>query len=418
MRTEIPPTAGLPLRWRDLWPARAPQRLAAQLGLPGALLTCSGTAALVIALRTLATSSRRRQVVVAAYTCPLVALAVAHCGLHLVLCDLLPDSLDPDPAQLAQRCGNDTLAIIATHLGGRLSDLAPLREAAAACGAMLIEDAAQALGGVHADGTPAGLGGDIGFCSLAVGKGPTLYEGGLLLSRHAPLRHSLADTAARLARQDWRWELRRSLQLLGYAALYRPRALRWAYGAPLRRALRRGDRLGAAGDHFDQEIPQHAVGAWREAVGVRAGARWPAFLTHLRDQGRRRSARLVTVPGLTVIADTPGAQGSWPILMVLLPDAATRERALAALWPRGLGVAVPFVHALPDYAYLRGIVAPAPMPNARDFAERCLSISNSPWLDEDGFEAIVAVLRQVCAERVGEADHHQARIAAAAHIPL
>ncbi|OAX55404.1 nucleotide sugar aminotransferase, partial [Xanthomonas translucens pv. translucens] len=225
-------------------------------GLPDALLTCSGTAALVIALRTLAAASRRRQVLVAAYTCPLVALAVAHCGLQLVLCDLLPDAIEPDPAQLAQRCGNDTLAIVATHLGGRLTDLAPLRHAAAACGAVLIEDAAQALGGVHADGRPAGLGGDIGVCSLAVGKGPTLYEGGLLMSPHAPLQRSLAAMAARLGQRDWRWELQRSLQLLGYAALYRPRALRWAYGAPLRRALRRGDRVGAAGDHFDAAIPQ------------------------------------------------------------------------------------------------------------------------------------------------------------------
>ena len=41
------------------------------------------------------------------------------------------------------------------------------------------------------------------------------------------------------------------------------------------------------------------------------------------------------------------------------------------------------------------------MPHARDFAARCLSISNSPWLDEDGFDAIVAVLRQVCAESAG-----------------
>jgi perosamine synthetase len=399
MRAEVPPTAGLPLHWRDLWPARARQRLATALGLPDALLTCSGTAALVIALRTLTACSRRRQVVVAAYTCPLVALAVAHCGLQLVLCDLLPDSIEPDPAQLAQRCGSDTLAIVATHLGGRLTDLVPLRAAAATCGAMLIEDAAQALGGVHADGRPAGLGGDIGFCSLAVGKGPTLYEGGLLMSPHAPLRRSLGATAARLGQPDWRWELQRSLQLLGYAALYRPRALRWAYGAPLRRALRHGDRVAAAGDHFDAAIPQHAVGAWREAVGVRASARWPAFLAQARAQGQRRAARLAAIDGLQIVADSAGAQGSWPALLVLLPDAATREHALAQLWPRGLGVGLLFVHALPDYAYLRDIVDAAPMPHARDFAARCLSISNSPWLDEDGFEAILAVLRQLCAQR-------------------
>ncbi|WP_267104101.1 DegT/DnrJ/EryC1/StrS family aminotransferase, partial [Xanthomonas sacchari] len=132
-------------------------------------------------------------------------------------------------------------------------------------------------------------------------------------------------------------------------------------------------------------------------------ARWPAFLAQIREQGRRRSARLAGIPGLSVIADTPGAQGSWPILMVLLPDAAARESVLGALWPRGLGVAVPFVHALPEYDYLDGIVERAPMPNASDFAARCLSISNSPWLDEARFETIVATLQAACAGAVGPA---------------
>ncbi|WP_045767597.1 DegT/DnrJ/EryC1/StrS family aminotransferase [Xanthomonas albilineans] len=397
MRIEVPPTAGLPLRLHDLWPVRSDTRLASALSLPDALLTCSGTAALIIALRTLAAASRRRQVVVSAYTCPLVALAVAHCGLQLVLCDLLPNSLELDPAQLAQRCSNDTLAIIATHLGGRLIDLAPLSRAAETCNAMLIEDAAQALGGIHADGTPAGMGGDIGFCSLAAGKGLTLYEGGLLMSPHASLRRALADTAARLGQRDWNWELRRSVELLGYAALYRPYWLRWVYGAPLRRALRRGDRVAAANERFGTTIPQHAVGAWREAVGVRASARWPAFMAQIREQGRQRSARLATIQGLQVITDSPGAQGSWPILMVLLPDANARERVLASLWPRGLGVTVPFAHALPDYDYLETLVERTAIPNAHDFAARCLSISNSPWLDDAGFETIVATLQAACA---------------------
>ena len=43
------------------------------------------------------------------------------------------------------------------------------------CGAMVIEDAAQALGASFG-GRSVGLHGDIGFFSLAVGKGLTTYE--------------------------------------------------------------------------------------------------------------------------------------------------------------------------------------------------------------------------------------------------
>jgi hypothetical protein len=53
-----------------------------------------------------------------------------------------------------------------------------------------------------------------------------------------------------------------------------------------------------------------------------------------------------------------------------------------------------FIHALPDYAYLRGVVADADVPNARRFAATTLTISNSPWLGDADFEAVCAVLER------------------------
>ena len=53
MSRELPPTAGLPLRLSDLWPGRAPfaERVAGWLGVEHLQLECSGTAAMVVALR-------------------------------------------------------------------------------------------------------------------------------------------------------------------------------------------------------------------------------------------------------------------------------------------------------------------------------------------------------------------------------
>jgi dTDP-4-amino-4,6-dideoxygalactose transaminase len=77
-----------------------------------------------------------------------------------------------------------------------------------------------------------------------------------------------------------------------------------------------------------------------------------------------------------------------------MPDAASRDAALAALWTSGLGVSRLFIHALPDYGYLRGIVPAADLPHARDFAARSLTITNSPWLRDDEFARIVGQLRR------------------------
>ena len=394
---ELPPTAGLPLRPGDLRPG-APalaDNLAALLGTPPLQLECSGTAALLLALTTLRElQPQRRRVVVPAFTCPLVAIAVRQAGLELELCDLRHGHCDMDPAALRAACDERTLAIIPTHLAGRVADVDDALAVARQVGAYVIEDAAQALG-ARRDGVSVGLAGDVGFFSLAAGKGLSIYEGGLLLARDPSLRERLARTAARLVPHNSGMEWKRRIELLGYAALYRPRGLRLAYGNPLRRALRRGDPVAAVGDDFPLTIPLHRVGRWRQAVGAHAAVRLPAFLDRLSAQAQRRLPRLRQIGGVELLDDPAGAHGTWPFLLLLLPDRQRRDAALDQLWPSGYGVSRLFIHALPDYAYLAGIVPARDVPHARDFAARSLTIGNSPWMTDADFEAACGALEAV-----------------------
>ncbi|TPG10557.1 nucleotide sugar aminotransferase [Rhodanobacter glycinis] len=391
---ELPPTAGLPLRLADLRPG-APSLaadIAAQLGTPPLQLECSGTACLLIALITLSElQPARRRVVVPAFTCPLVAIAVRQAGLELQLCDLKPGHYDMDPAALRAACDERTLAIIPTHLAGRVADVDDAVAVARSVGAYVIEDAAQALG-ARRGGVSVGLAGDIGFFSLAAGKGLSIYEGGLLLANDPLLRESLARTAARSVPRSLGWEWKRSLQLLGYATLYRPAGLGLVYGNPLRRALRRGDPVAAVGDDFSLTIPLHRVGRWRQSVGVHAAARLPAFLDQLAAQASRRLPRLRRIEGIQVMDDPSGAQGTWPFFLLLLPDQARRDAAMAQLWSSGHGISRLFIHALPDYTYLADMVPAQAVPHARDFAARSLSIGNSAWMSDADFETVCTVL--------------------------
>ena len=102
-----------------------------------------------------------------------------------------------------------------------------------------------------------------------------------------------------------------------------------------------------------------------------------------------------TLPGVEVFDDAPGTQGAWPFLLLTLPTSAARDAALDRLWTAGLGVSRLFIHALPDYGYLRDLVPATPLPNARDFAARSLTITNSPWLRDGEFGRIVDTLRGV-----------------------
>ncbi len=235
---EVPPTAGLPLKWRELLPgSRSLEReLATFLHTPSAQIECSASAALVVALTALKSHSVRRQVVIPAYTCPLVALAVVQAGLQPIACDTRAGHFDFCPDALRAACNEETLAIIPTHLAGRLADMAAITTIAENVGAYVVEDAAQALGALwqrHAAGTV----GDIGVYSLGVGKGLTIYGGGVLVANTEPLRQQLLTTGASIVPRETKGDARRMLQLIGYTALYRPAALTFAYGVPLRRHL-------------------------------------------------------------------------------------------------------------------------------------------------------------------------------------
>ncbi|TAL73388.1 MAG: nucleotide sugar aminotransferase [Rhodanobacter sp.] len=395
-RHELPPTAGLPAHWRDLLPGRttlAPA-IADQLDVPLPVVTCSGSAALMIALATLhQRQPLRRRVVIPAYTCPLVPLAIHQAGLEPVPCDVRRGHFDLDPHALRAACDERTLAIVPTHLGGRIADVDDALAAANNVGAVVIEDAAQALG-ARRRGESVGCAGDLGFFSLAVGKGLTTYEGGLLVTRSEDLRQRLARTAAQLAPFNAGWELRRGLELVGYTALYRPHGLRLAYGNPLRRALRAGDPVRAVGDDFALPLPLHTLGHWRQSVGGHAASRLPAFLTDCTARAHRYLPLLRAIPGVSVLEDAEGDTGTWPFFTLLLPGPQARNRALDELWTAGLGVSRLFIHALPDYPYLAGIVPQADTPNARDFAARSLTIGNSPWLADADMKAIMQVLEK------------------------
>ncbi len=394
--TEPPPTAGLPLTWHDFLPQSSSleQDLAKFLCSAESQIECSGTAAIMVALAALKVTSLRRSVVIPAYTCPFVPLAILRCGLIPILCDTRSNHFDFCPDALVKVCGEDTLAIMPTHLGGRLADLKIATIIAKKVGAYVLEDAAQALGARY-QGQLAGTIGDIGCYSLGVGKGLTIYGGGAIVARDANMRQQLQNTAKEIVPIQFKWEARRLLELIGYFALYRPIGLGLAFGISLRRKLKQGKLIEAVGDDCSANFPLHRVGHWRKGIGARALKRLPDFIALTRGQAKKRKDQLAKVIGISVMDDAAGDEGTWPYFLVLMPSEQVRDKVLSELWCAGLGVGRLFIHALPDYAFLD--LAQPDTPNARDFAARTLTISNSPWLDDQDFMKICTVLEHAVA---------------------
>ena len=394
---EIPPTAGLPLLWSDFFgtPAESLEAgLARFIGVPEVQIECSGTAALIVALETLKKRSPRKTVVISAFTCPLVPLAIHRCGLKIAVCDTEKDRSDFDAAALNRAVGSDTLCVIPAHLGGGVSNLEPVLGIAKRCGAFVVEDATQSFGALWR-GQPAGTVGDIGFFSLGAGKGLSIYKGGFLFAREPETRAALRETSREIVPSRPLTELVRFFELVGYRVFYNRSGLRFVYGAPLRRHLALGRPERAVGDEVDPNIPIHKVSEVRKRVGASALARLREAIAQNAARAQRRIAELEKIAGVTVVKDLPDGSGACTFIMVLFVSKERCDAALAKLWKAGLGVTKLFIHDIAGYTFLKGIVPAADVPNARSFAARHLSITNSAWLGDQDFERILSVIRAI-----------------------
>ncbi len=392
---EIPPTAGMPLKFADFVFALSAKEscfekeLADFLEIEQLDIYSSGTLCLAIAFETAKRVSSRARVILPAYTCPLVAIAAHKAGMEIVLCDSKENSFCMDEERLEEICDNSVAAIVPTSIAGLAYDQSRVYEIAKANGAFIVADEAQSLG-ARVQGHLAGRNADFAVYSLAVGKGLSVYDGGLLAVKNPDLRMLSRKVASEWVKKDLALCLTRQLQTFGLLLAYNPFALTFVYGAGLRKNLAKKDYIEAVGDHFDFDIPAYEFDSFRKRVAGAALKRLPEFLRGNRARGLRRAEQLKNrVPALAVLAEENGSEGSWPFLMLLCKTERAREKIMSELWGAGLGLTRLFIHELGGYDYLSSIVPRTGTPNARSFAERSFSISNSPYLSDSDFEGLV-----------------------------
>ena len=151
---------------RDGWITQGPkvgefeQAIADHVGARYAVAVSNGTAALHIASAA-AGFKAGDKVVTSPNTFVASANGAVYVGAEPDFSDIDPHTLNMDPRKLAQRCAElpNVRGIIPVHFGGLPCDMPAIREVADRYSAIVIEDAAHALGAIYADG------GKVGNCS-------------------------------------------------------------------------------------------------------------------------------------------------------------------------------------------------------------------------------------------------------------
>lgn len=160
------------------------ERLVSELGQMHQLLfvlpCCSGTFAVELALRGLRVD-RGAEVILAGYDFPGNFRAIEAVGAIPVLVDLTETNWCLNVDFIETAIGDQTKAVIVSHLHGGMVDMQKLRDVADRRRIAVVEDACQAPGGMI-QGRPAGGWGDVAVLSFGGSKLLTAGRGGAILT--------------------------------------------------------------------------------------------------------------------------------------------------------------------------------------------------------------------------------------------
>jgi perosamine synthetase len=319
-------------------------------GLPVSAVS-SGTAGLHLAVR--AAGIRPGDEVV---TSPFSFVASANCVLfenaRPVFCDIDPRTLNIDPVAAAAAVGARTTGLLPVHIFGYPADLPALERLAAERGLWIVEDACEALGAAHGDGSPVGGRGHAAVFAFYANKQITTGEGGAVVcpDAAAKVRIDSERNQGRAPDMDW----------LDH------------------------DRLG-----FNYRLDDLSC-----ALGLGQLERIEELLA-----GRARVAALygealADVEGLELpCPDADGDRRSWFVYVVQLPRGVDRDAAVVAMRERGVDTKpyLPAIHLMSFYRARFGH-RDGEFPVCEDVAARSLALPFFPQLSEGEVQQVAETL--------------------------
>ena len=318
-------------------------------GVSHAVAVSSGTTALVAALQALGVGPGE-EVLTSPFTFVATLNAILECGATARFADIHPVDFTLDPDPLGDRLSDRTRVVMPVHLYGQPAAMDRIAPLAAAHGAALVEDAAQAHGAL-VDGSPAGSFG-IGCFSLYATKNVTTGEGGVITTDD----DELVDRLRLLRNQGMR--------------------SRYVYEIP--------------GHNYRLTDLQAAIGLPQLATLAERTSR----RNHNAD---RLSEGLAGIPGLVTPSIAAGRTHAFHQYTVRVTDDAriTRDELAERMAEFGIGTGVYYPTVVFDAPCYRDHprVVVEPVPEAEAAAREVLSLPVHPWLSDGDIDRIVAAVR-------------------------
>jgi perosamine synthetase len=330
------------------------QLLGHRIGARNVSAISSGTAALHLAVRGAGIEPGDEVV-----TSPFSFVASANCVVYEqarpVFCDIDPRTLNVAPEAAAAAVTDRTTGLLPVHIFGYPADMAGFEGLAAQRGLWIVEDACEALGAAHPDGTAVGARGNPAAFGFYPNKQLATGEGGALVSPDAAFKSRVDSERNQGRAPDMGW--------LDH------------------------DRLGY----------NYRLSAVACALGVAQLERLDAMLADRARVAAAYGRALARIEELDLpCPDAGGDRRSWFVYVVQLPPAADRDRVMLALRERGLDSKpyLPAIHLMSFYRQRFGH-REGEFPVCEDVARRSLALPFFPEMTEGQVERVAAALNSV-----------------------
>ncbi|MEA2364483.1 MAG: perosamine synthetase [Thermoleophilaceae bacterium] len=316
----------------------------------------SGTAGLHLAIRAAGIEAGDEVL-----TTPFSFVASANCLLYEnarpVFCDIDPRTLNMDPEAAGVAASERTTGLLPVHIFGYPADMRAFERLAAERGLWIVEDACEALGAVHSDGTPVGARGNLSVFGFYPNKQVTTGEGGAVVCPDDAVKEGIDSERNQGRVPDMGW--------LDH------------------------DRLG-----FNYRLDDLSC-----ALGIAQLERLDELLAGRARVAALYSEALADVEELALpCPDAGGDRRSWFVYVVQLPPGVDRDAAVTAMRERGVDTKpyLPAIHLMSFYRERFGH-REGEFPVCEDVASRSLALPFFGELTEGQVEQVVGALRDVVA---------------------
>jgi perosamine synthetase len=326
------------------------------LGVEHAAAVSSGTAGLHLAVRAAGVQPGDQVI-----TTPLSFVSSANCLLYEkarpVFVDIDRRTLNIDPAAVEAAAGESTTGILPVHLFCYPADMPALEKLAAKHALWLVEDAAEALGGVHADGRPVGSRGNPTIFAFYANKQMTTGEGGMVVCPDEDVKARIASERNQGRAADMGW--------LDH------------------------DRLG-----FNYRLSEIAC-----ALGLAQLEKLDSLLAGRARVASLYAQALADIERLELPCPDDGDRRGWFVYVVQVPADADRDRVIDGLRARGVDSKpyMPVIHLMSFYRERFGH-REGEFPIAEDVARRSLALPFFPEMTESEVEQVAGALREALAD--------------------